>query len=794
MRPTIPGQSESSACKCLYVISLGIPAMIACLAPLAAIAAEEEFVGPFASWLDVRRDFGAVGDGKADDTGALQRALDEIRDHKRACVLYLPAGTYRITQTLKTARQAHQDNMVTIIGEDPSQVVLTWDGNENGTMLQWDAWYAKLSRLTFDGRGRAGTCVLYGPRFSTYNETSDLICRDAQQGIVLGGPDTAGQAENEVLRCQFLRCEVGIQTVNWNSMDIWVWYCRFEDCGRGIHNVMGNWHAWENLFLRSRVSDVSIENLMAFSVVNNTSVGSHCFLDFSSGHTWGSPTSITGNRVLDPTGEWAMLLDNAGPYLVVDNVLRSSEKSRGIRMTWGDQTFVGNKYSHSDAVEQRGRFRCIDEQVVRPRDIPDVLPTLPATPAHRQRKVFDLPPTADASAIQQAIDQAAALAGQRPIIHLPMGAYQIDRTLVVPAGCDLQLVGDGASEIATRLAWTGPASGVLLRIEGPSQATIRDLQIQAGSSTAMLVETPDRSGDQVFMDQLNTNGPTGKANGSTAALRIAGLKNTTLQFRALQGSGNSGTWVEVIGPDSAPDTSASDTDSTVAVFTGATGTAAPQYNVRHGGRLVVRGVYHERSSDSLSGLRLTDSGTLSIDATRFSYATSAAAPTVAADGFRGYFTLATCMLMPVETEETCRFELRGDGSHTSVLALNNQFWVQKPGTSADTVWRNETQPRARGGLIGSNINTSNKEASPRGFEFLENVGDNPDPAKSKFGSGPLEDRGGVDDATIVRHLAPLRSARPWVPITTRDDRNRLSIHRVIANGGTEGVVEVRAMR
>ena len=65
--------------------------------------------------------------------------------------------------------------------------------------------------------------------------------------------------------------------------------------------------------------------------------------------------------------------------------------------------------------------------------------------------------------------------------------------------------------------------------------------------------------------------------------------------------------------------------------------------------MVVRGVYHERSSDSLNGLHLTDSGTLSIDATRFSYATSETAPTVAADNFRGLFTLATCMLMPVET-------------------------------------------------------------------------------------------------------------------------------------------------
>ena len=383
-----------------------------------------------------------------------------------------------------------------------------------------------------------------------------------------------------------------------------------------------------------------------------------------------------------------------------------------------------------------------------------------------------------------------------------MGAYKIDRTLVIPRGCDLQLVGDGASEIATRLEWTGADDGVLLRIQGPSKATVRDLHIQGHSAAAILVEASDRRGDRIFVDQLNASGPATQTQGRTAAVRVVGFENAAIQFRALQGSGNGGTWVEVVGSesrgglrlDSRPSGDQRGSDATVAVFTGATDTASGQYNVRKGGRLLVRGVYHERSSDSLNGLHLTDSGTLSIDATRFSYATSKSAPTVAADSFHGVFTLATCMLMPVETEETCRFELRGDGGRASVLALNNQFWVQKPGTTADTVWRNVTQPRARGGMIGSNINTSNKDASPQGFELLENVGDHPDPAKSKLGVGPLEDRGGVDDTTIVQHLAPLRSTRPWVLANTATDRNELSIHRVIASGGRGAIVEVRAVR
>ena len=55
---------------------------------------------------DVRAEFGAAGDGVADDTAALQAALDAAcgAGSERSGIVYLPAGTYRLTGTLVANR------------------------------------------------------------------------------------------------------------------------------------------------------------------------------------------------------------------------------------------------------------------------------------------------------------------------------------------------------------------------------------------------------------------------------------------------------------------------------------------------------------------------------------------------------------------------------------------------------------------------------------------------------------------------------------------------------------------
>ena len=168
--------------------------------------------------------------------------------------LYFPAGTYRLESTLKNARRQHSDWLgCQIIGEDPATTVLVWHGPKDQWMWGLDAWYCKVSRLSFDGRSHAGVGLMRWNNFSTYCELSDLWFKDIPgTGLCLGSHTNnhEGQAEHAVERCRFTHCGTGILTADWNTMDIYVWFCLFEDCGRGIYNNMGGYQAFANVFLR----------------------------------------------------------------------------------------------------------------------------------------------------------------------------------------------------------------------------------------------------------------------------------------------------------------------------------------------------------------------------------------------------------------------------------------------------------------------------------------------------------------------------------------------------------------
>lgn len=119
---------------------------------------------PRSDWLDAKIHCGAVGDGAADDSAALQKCLANMTS---GSALHIPAGTYRITRTLEigcmnNSRREPLHCGITagaVIGHG-AQTVLEWAGAVNGTML-WvhGVTMSRYVGLHFDCKNTAATAV-----------------------------------------------------------------------------------------------------------------------------------------------------------------------------------------------------------------------------------------------------------------------------------------------------------------------------------------------------------------------------------------------------------------------------------------------------------------------------------------------------------------------------------------------------------------------------------------------------------------------------------------------------------
>lgn len=102
---------------------------------------------------DAKRDFGARGDGKTDDTEALQRTIDAARAHGHGAIAYLPRGVYRITKTLEVTGKDYW------VGGSGTKSEIRFDGSPDADavavrpegVLHFDALYIGRHNLRLDG-------------------------------------------------------------------------------------------------------------------------------------------------------------------------------------------------------------------------------------------------------------------------------------------------------------------------------------------------------------------------------------------------------------------------------------------------------------------------------------------------------------------------------------------------------------------------------------------------------------------------------------------------------------------
>lgn len=75
-------------------------------------------------WIDIKRDYGAAGDGQTDDTVAIQRAIEAPHsDYNRPKIIYFPEGTYLVSDTLQWPSDG-QKCCVTFQGQGRNSTVI----------------------------------------------------------------------------------------------------------------------------------------------------------------------------------------------------------------------------------------------------------------------------------------------------------------------------------------------------------------------------------------------------------------------------------------------------------------------------------------------------------------------------------------------------------------------------------------------------------------------------------------------------------------------------------------------
>ena len=647
----------------------------------------DEFVGPFPSWRNVQTSYGAVADGSADDTAAIQRGLDEVGRPGRSPVLFFPRGTYRVTRTLVLTSNIN----ISIVGADPDTTRIIWDGAAGGTMF-WvnGVAYSRFTRLTLNGKRRASVAVEQSwdnahPHFDTGNEYSDTYFVDVAYGIH-GGFKGYGFAETSIRRSHFVRnTKAGVALGNFNALDIWVWYSTFDHCGVGVGNGggAGNFHVYNSVFRESTVSDLYMGNTGGFSARGNYSAHSKAFFASVGGTNNPATIDIQHNVVVDPIDAMAIRLGNQGPGLIVDNVIRSAPGATGPVVYWtsffdADVASVGNTFTVARPIANNGRLMNIGDRVVARSAISAAEPALPATLPNLKRSIFEVPSGADANRIQQAINAAALQNSRRPVVHIPDGSYSISRTLTIPA-TDVQLVGDGYGTI---LRWTGIGSGPVIRLNGPSKVALRELQIDgAARADGLWIENIDQVGSRVYMDQAQLRAAT------QTNLFVNGLDNTYVQLEDVgYAYSPDAVSIKVVGGplSSAGNSTAGRTN----IYSGASSGNRISYEVSGGAKVLVRDLWYE-SGAGPGFANIHDRAVFTVDGARISSPANRTPPAFDITNLNGRVTILT-------THIDDRITIRGNGRNANVLVMG-VFAEQK----ASSYFLNAASPAPRAALANS---------------------------------------------------------------------------------------------
>jgi hypothetical protein len=444
-------------------------------------------------WVNVKTDVtpAAKGDGVADDTDAIQAALNQAYNLNGGTSIYFPPGKYRITKTLVLGKRGGKYGGfrlrgILLVGHG-RDTNLIWDGEKNGIMF-WSlgATNSRYLGIVWDGQGKASVGIDHkSSHFETeVRHQHEAFLNFTEAGIRIG-KGWLQTAEVLYENCLFERCKTGVALLKFNDYDNTFDGCEFRQCDQGIVVDHANAYIRNCHFEYNTTNDIKLYGEHCSSIRRCTSVGSNRFLD--------RLESVTSLTIQDchidgwKNPEGAIYLALASPTIIMDCVFTNPpDGTPPIRFRFNNQRLIlsNNKApgSHNQLLQSpkgvtgkvyeipAGKFG----GVVKSAD-QSFLKTRVQIPG----KVFDVKrdfgakgdkKTDDTVAIKKAI-AAARAHGKGAIVYFPSGVYPVTETLDV-SGSDYYIGGSG---FCSALIWKGKPGGTTMRISNPENLTLENI-------------------------------------------------------------------------------------------------------------------------------------------------------------------------------------------------------------------------------------------------------------------------------------------------------------------------------